>query len=168
MIASLAPVVGNSSRISTKQSQILVASTPNRDDTVHLPSNVKHEFLFWRDNIDHLNCRSCIEKGPPMVLNVIEGDASSSGCGSILNHQLIAARIFSPGERDTHSTFRELANIHFTIHAFLPHIKGSDVKFRVDSQSAARIIDVGSMKPELSFSGLRPKYSIFALITISH
>ena len=161
MIVSLTPVVGNSSRLSTKQSQILVASSQSWDDTVHLPSTVKREFLFWRENIDHLNSRSCIEKGPPMVLNVIEGDASSSGCGSILNHHLLAARIFSPDERDTHSTFRELANIHFSIHAFLPHIKGSDVKFRVDSQSAARIIDVGSMKPELQWFATEIFYLCF-------
>ena len=46
MIVSLAPVVGNSSRVSTKQSQILVASTQNWDDMVHLSSDVKREFSF--------------------------------------------------------------------------------------------------------------------------
>ena len=63
----------------------------------------------------------------------------------------MAARIFSSEERDTHSTFRELANIHYSLHAFLPYIKNSSVKFLVDSQSAARIVDVGSMKDNLQW-----------------
>ena len=151
MVISLSPVVGNCSRLATKQSQIVIASSHDWDASVQLSCDVKREFIFWRDNIDKLNCRSCIDKQPPILLNVIEGDASSTGCGSILNNHLLAARIFSEGEREAHSTFRELANIHFSIYAFLPNIKNSDVKFRVDNQASARIIEVGSMKPDLQW-----------------
>lgn len=86
-----------------------------------------------------------------MVLNVIEGDASSSGLGSILNRDKMAARIFSEEERSTHSTYRELSNIHYSMLSFLPLIKNSSVKFLVDSQSAARIVESGSMKEELQW-----------------
>ena len=151
MIISIAPVVGNCSQITTKKSQILVAMTGNWDAHVPLTEDIKREILFWKDNIDILNCRSCSEKGPPKIFHVIEGDASSSGCGSILDKNFLAARLFSSSERETHSTFRELANLHFSLLAFLPKLKDSAVKFLVDSQSAARIVSTGSMKPELQW-----------------
>ena len=150
-IISVSFVVGNCARIATKQSQIMVASSKSWDESVSISTEIKRELLFWKENLDVLNCRSCLDKGPPKVVNLIEGDASSSGCGSILNRQMLAARIFSADERETHSTFRELANVHFSINAFLEIIKNSSVKFLVDSQSAARIIDVGSMKPDLQW-----------------
>ena len=107
--------------------------------------------LFWQTNIDQLNCRLIFDNSPPKTFQVIEGDASSTGCGSYLNKEKLAARIFSEEERETHSTYRELANIHFSLLAFLPYIKNSSVKFLVDSQSAAKIVDTGSMKPELQW-----------------
>ena len=151
MIISLTTIVGNCSRISTKRSQILIASVSSWEDTVAIDMQIKQEILFWKSNIDSLNCRYVADKGPPKLLHVIEGDASNTGCGSILNRECKAARIFSAPERETHSTFRELANIHFSLHAFLPQIKNSSVKFLVDSQSAAKIVDTGSMKPELQW-----------------
>ena len=150
-IISLSFIVGNCSRVTTKQSQARVAAANSWEEIVVLSAEIKREMLFWQNNIDKLNSRSCMEKGPPKVLNVIKGDASSSGCGSILNNQFLAARLFSVDEKETHSTFRELTNIHFSIHAFLNDIKDSSVKFLVDSQSAARIIEVGSMKPDLQW-----------------
>jgi hypothetical protein len=47
-----------------------------------------------------------------------------------------------------HSTWRELANVHFSLEALMPFIKDSSVKFMVDSQSAQRILQCGSMKED--------------------
>ena len=46
MIISLSPVVGNSSRLATKQSQILVASSQDWDASVQLACNVNSAFAF--------------------------------------------------------------------------------------------------------------------------
>jgi hypothetical protein len=74
-------------------------------------------------------------------------DASATGCGSFIqDFGLVAARTFSDAERVTHSTWRELENVHFTLKAFLPHLKGRTVKFFVDNKSAVSIIEKGSMK----------------------
>ena len=151
MIVSIIPVVGNCSRVTTKQSQICVANADSWDGNVALSAEIKREILFWKENIDHLNCRFMAENGPPKTFDLIEGDASATGCGSYLNKDKMAARIFSNEERQTHSTYRELANIHFSLLAFLPYIRNSSVKFLVDSQSAARIVETGSMKPELQW-----------------
>ena len=151
MIVSLIPVVGNCSRVATKQSQIHIANSDSWDDDIQLYPGIKREILFWKDNIEKLNRRLISEPAPPTVLNIIEGDASSTGLGSILNRECLAARIFSQEERETHSTFRELSNIHHSLLSFLPMIKNSSVKFLVDSQSAARIVDTGSMKDDVQW-----------------
>ena len=150
-IISAMPVVGNCAKVVTKISQHTVSTAKSWDECIILTSAIKKEIIFWKDNIDSLNCRCLCEDKSPQVMNVIEGDASSTGCGSLLNGEKIAARIFSSAERETHSTFRELANIHFSLLAFLPQIKNSTAKFLVDSQSAAHIIENGSMKPDLQF-----------------
>ena len=150
-IISLLPVVGNCARVTTKVSQFCVANAESWEDNVVLSPSIKKEIIFWKENIDILNCRSITMNKPPVIFNVIEGDASSTGCGSWLNRENMAARIFSPEERETHSTFRELANVHFSLLAFLPKIKNSTVKFLVDNQSAVHILENGSMKPEMQF-----------------
>ena len=71
--------------------------------------------------------------------------------GSILNRESMAARIFSHEERQTHSTYREVANIHDSLLSFLPQIKNSSVKFLVDNQAAVTIVETGSMKEELQY-----------------
>ena len=150
-VVSLIPVVGSCARIMTKSSQFCIASTSSWTDTVILSELIKRELIFWKDNVNDLNYRIVSETGPPLSFNLIEGDASSTGCGSILNRKSVAARIFSENERQTHSTYRELANVHFSLHSFLSEIKGSNVKFLVDNSSAVRIIEYGSMKPELHY-----------------
>jgi hypothetical protein len=88
----------------------------------------------------------------PKRVVAIKGDASSSGCGSFIEGtEVVAARLFSPEERSQHSTWRELANVHFSLEALLPFIKDSHVKFLVDSQSAQHILQCGSMKPSCHY-----------------
>ena len=53
----------------------------------------------------------------------------------------------SEGEKS--STWRELSAIDYALKSFLPIIKGSYLKWFSDSQTAVRIIQVGSMKKEL-------------------
>ena len=90
----------------------------------------------------------------PLIVELLEGDASSSGCGSILNDELVAARIFDGRERQQSSTYREICNIHFLLLSFLERLKGRSVVFKTDSQAAARISKVGSMNPVLQhFAG---------------
>ena len=150
-IISIMPVVGNCAKVTTKVSQYTISVSESWDENIMLGSDIKKEILFWKKEIDSLNCRNLCEDKPPQVLNVIEGDASGTGCGSWLNREKLAARIFSQDERSTHSTFRELANVHFSLLSFLPFIKDSSVKFIVDNQAAATIIENGSMKPELQY-----------------
>ena len=91
-IISLAPVVGNCAKVTTKVSQHCVAVAESWDENVTLSLQIKKEILFWKTQIDSLNCRFLYENSPPKVVNLIEGDASGTGCGSWLNKEKLAAR----------------------------------------------------------------------------
>ena len=83
------------------------------------------------------------------MVDLIEGDASSTGCGGILNDNKVAAKIFDDIERKQSSTYREISNIHFSLVSFLSNIKSRSVTFKTDSQSAAKICKIGSMNAVL-------------------
>ena len=145
-IVSLYEVVGNCSRLTTRRSQIAIASAPSWDSQISLSAEILNEIRFWSENIDTLNNKCFVIQQPPSSINIIESDASSSGCGALLNASDKALRLFSTSERLQHSTFRELMAVSHALHSFLPKIKHSKVKLFVDNKSAARILDVGSMK----------------------
>ena len=58
-------------------------------------------------------------------------------------------KLWEPSERSKSSTWRELAAIDFPLESFAPILEGSLVKWFIDSQTAARIIEVGSVKLDL-------------------
>ena len=58
-------------------------------------------------------------------------------------------KLWEPSECSKSSTWRELAAIDFSLESFAPILKGSLVKWFTDSRTAARIIEVGSMKLDL-------------------
>jgi hypothetical protein len=146
-VISLIPVVGDLARLYTRFSQIAVASATFWDEPLQLNADIKSEANFWLKNLKSLNRRFIFDVQIPKTIISVKGDASSSACGSFIEgSDIVAARLFSPEEREEHSTWRELANIHFSLHALLPYISGSNVKFMTDSQSARRILQCGSMK----------------------
>jgi hypothetical protein len=99
---------------------MLVAAANSWDDDVFRVEEVKQELVFWLENFDKYNKRLCFKEGKPVVFNLIEGDASATGCGFILrNKSNIAARMFSVEEKVLSSTWRELCNIYFTLVSFL-------------------------------------------------
>ena len=52
-------------------------------------------------------------------------------------------------EREKSSTWRELSAIEFLLRSFTELLKSTHVKWFTDSQVAAKIVEVGSMKFEL-------------------
>ena len=148
-IISMQPVLGDIARLKTRNCQITVALAKNWDQKVALGEGIKSELEFWIENVDRLNTNDCFQTDKPLDVDLVESDASASGCGSILNGEAIAARNFEQRERDQSSTFREIACIHFSLASFLPKIKNRAVTLRTDSQAAAKICKVGSMNAVL-------------------
>ena len=150
-IVSMLPVLGDIARLKSRKSQIAVAAANTWDENIQLTDEIKEEFSFWQANLDRLNRRNCFATQGPLVVDLMEGDASNSGCGSILNGDLVAAKIFNSYEKLQSSTYREIANIHFSLVSFLDRIKGRSLTFKTDSQSAACICKVGGMNPILQY-----------------
>ena len=148
-IVSMQPVLGDITRLKTRNCLIAIARALSWDEKITLDAKMKEEFKFWLENIDRLNVLDCFPGSSPVVFNLTESDASSTGCGSILNKSLIAARMFEETEREQSSTHREISNILFSLASFLPHFEGKSVTLKTDSQSAARICKIGSMNPNL-------------------
>ena len=82
---------------------------------------------------------------------VVYSDASPTGCGAHLdvNGEQVCNKQWDLVERRQSSTWRELAAILFALHSFLPLLVGSYTKWFSDSQTACKIIQVGSMRSEL-------------------
>ena len=98
--------------------------------------------------MNSLKARDCFLLHKPQ--RFVYSDASATGCGSVftLNEEHICHRLWEPSECSQSSTWRELAAIDFSLESFAPVLEGSLVKWFTDSQSAAKIVKVGSMKSD--------------------
>ena len=106
-----------------------------------------NELKFWLERVDGLNSRDCKPGIAPVAISIM-GDESASGCGSFIEGtDIIAARSFSSKEREAHSTWRELENVHFSLKALKPYIEGRTVRFHVNNQATVNIVAKGSMRP---------------------
>ena len=145
-VVSLGPVIGGVTRLRSRFTQISIASAPSYETVVSISLQIKKELVFWKDNVDLLNCRSCLKEQSPVVV-VVKGDASATGCGSFIVDSLVkTARLFSLEEQSLHSTWRELENVRFSLMAMVEQLQGRTVTFLVDNSSAVQIIQNGSMK----------------------
>ncbi len=82
---------------------------------------------------------------------MIYSDASSTGCGGTIdfNREIVFHRQWDSDESHQNSTWRELKVIEFALESFLPLIKSLYTKWFSDSQTACKIISVGSTRPDL-------------------
>ena len=150
-IISMQPVIGDMTRLKTRNSLIAIAGASSWDELIPLSQKIHDEFAFWKENVDRLNILHCFLEHAPIVFELIESDASNTGCGSILNKSHIAAKMFNSSERSQSSTHREISNIHFSLVSFLPNIRNKSVTLKTDSQAAAKICKIGSMNPVLQY-----------------
>ena len=148
-IISTAPVSSNISRIMTRHCVMSTLSVQHWDEEFKLDQYCIDELHFWRTNLDSIKVRDCFLLHKPQ--RFAYSDASTTGCGSVitLNEDHICHRLWDPSECSKSSTWRELAAIDFSLESFAPILRVSLVKWYTDSQSAAKIVEVGSMKLDL-------------------
>ena len=139
-IISTSPVSGYISRIMTRHCVLSTLSVQHWEDKIELDQYCIEELRFWRTNLNSLKARDCFLIHKPQ--RFVYSDASATGCGSVFT-------LWEPSECSKSSTSRELAAIDFSLESFAPVLEGSLVKWFTDSQSAAKIVEVGSMKLDL-------------------
>ena len=72
-----------------------------------------------------------------------------------LNHEFICHNMWTEEETGKSSTWRELCAIEFALESFCTVLKNSHVKWFTDSQAAAKIVEVRSMRTDLHTLALR-------------
>lgn len=156
-IISAGAVYGNLSRIMTRYCAISIASAQDWDSKFHLDEYCLRELKFWETNSQGSNSRAISDEPCKKSNYVVCSDASGTGCGAHLelNGEQVCHKQWEEHERSKSSTWRELSAIEFALLSFLPLIKGSYVKWFSDSQTACKIIQVGSMKKELHVMAIR-------------
>ena len=96
----------------------------------------------------NINARYCFVSKAPNYF--VYFDASATGGGAIIdfNNDFVCHKMWSEDERVQSSTWRELS-VRFSLQSFASVLEGSQIKWFTDSQVAAKIVKVGSMKLDL-------------------
>ena len=140
---------GNVSGIMTRHFSMSSACAPYWDVFLELDQYTKDEIIFWKENIDFVKSKFCFSDRKPHVFGF--SDASATGCGAVisLDSQHIYHKLWDSSEASKSSTWRELAAIDFAIESFSSVLESPHVKWYMDSQAGAKIVDVCSLKPDL-------------------
>ena len=121
----------------------------------HWDSEVKmdpfciEELYFWKNNLNSIKVHDCFLYNKPQ--RFAYSDTSATDCASVItiNENCVCHKVWEPSECSKSSTWRELTAIVFALESFAPILESSLVKWFTDSQTAARIIEVESMKLDL-------------------
>ena len=148
-IISTGPVVGNIGRIMTRHCIMSTLCNDRWDMEFYLDDYCQEELYFWKTNLSNIDNRHCFAYTCPS--SFVYSDARATGCGSVIgfNNEYVCHRMWTDSESLQSSTWRELCAIEFSLRSCAPVLKGSHVKWFTDSQAAARIVEVGSMKLDL-------------------
>ena len=89
-----------------------------------------------------------VSKGPSYF---VYSDASVTGGGAFIdfNNDFVCHKVWTENESLQSSTCRELSVIEFSLQSFATLLEESYVKWCTDSQAAAKVVEVGSMKFDL-------------------
>ena len=149
-VISLKPVVGYAVQLRTRFSSIVIAERVHWDKVFMLDvdSEVGKELLFWKENVNELNCRFLFHYSLPQV--IVYSDASATGCGAWADCAGMKFRYsWSSDEVGKSSTWRELRGVALALEAFSPNLRGKCVKVHSDNKGVEAVIQKGSMKKEL-------------------
>lgn len=107
----------------------------------------------------NLNSRNCFVSKDPSYF--VYSDASATGGGAFIdfNNDFVCHKVWTENESLQSSTWRELSVIEFSLQSFATLLEVSHVKWYTDSQAAAKVVEVGSIKFDLH----RVARSIFSI-----
>ncbi|VDI13202.1 Hypothetical predicted protein [Mytilus galloprovincialis] len=149
-VISMSPVIGNVTRLMTRNLYRLIESRVSWDYNFILrDQEVIGELQFWKHEISALNLKCFSEYKVPSI--IVYSDASSFACGAYscqLDNQIFH-KMWTGGEKELSSTWRELKAIELCIDTFQGQLSGKVLKWFTDSQNCVGIVESGSGKPQL-------------------
>ena len=158
-IISTAPVVGNIGRITTRHCVMSTLCVDHWDSVFCLDDYCREELNFWKDNLINLNSRNCFVSKDPSYFVYSDDSATGGGAFIDFNNDFVCHKVWTENESLQSSTWRELSVIEFSLQSFATLLEGSHVKWYTDSQAAAKVVEVGSIKFDL----YRVARSIFSI-----
>lgn len=149
-IISMSVVLGSLSQLQTRYCSFEVVIRSGWDREIRVSRQALAELSFWRSNLQLINQKDLAPDSRELTL--VFSDASKSGGGAFVTfggEELVAVNQWSEAERETSSTYRELAAVWFALRSFGPKLKGKCLQWNTDNKGVASIIPKGSMKPYL-------------------
>lgn len=148
-IISLTKCVGKVTRLMTRHLFSVINSRLSWYSPVLLTPDCLSEIQFWNSNVQRLNgVPICPVQSKPS--RVVYSDASSSGCGTIIE---LDGKVFqqnwSDEEKSQSSTYRELKAVLLSLSAFQAELKSQLVLWYTDNQNVVSLFAIGSKVPSL-------------------
>ena len=148
-IISMTLTLGPVTRLMTRTSYRAIESHVFWSDSIFLPDSVVLELNFWLQNISLLNGFPFRFRLAPTMQ--IYSDASDTGFGGFVkgNRALRYHGTWTPAERLTSSTWRELVAILRLLSEWCAILANQKVKWFTDNSNVPHIIKHRSVKPDL-------------------
>jgi hypothetical protein len=149
LLSSMGLALGPVVRLWTRELYRSIQQSTSWDQKFGLSEEGRNEILFWHENFS--NSGQPIWAACPIIEVMTYSDASDVAWGGYavqLGGQT-AVGSWSENESVKSSTFRELRGARLVLESMAPQLEGKEVRHRTDSQSAERIMTVGSRNPEL-------------------
>ena len=125
-----------------------VLSVQHWEERIQLDQYCIKELRFWRINLDYFEVRDCFHIHTPQ--RFVYSYAIATGCGSVITlneNNICLYRLWEPPECSKSTILGENVYRHWFFSRIVrPVLEGSLVNWFSDSQSAAKIVEVGSIK----------------------
>ena len=148
-IISLSLALGPVSRLMTRSLYALLNSRQSWCSKLPLSQEAKSELQFWLGGLEGWNGQEIWHS--PAAIRVVYTDASQTGYGGYtVEHGChIAHGVWLPEESKESSTWRELRAVRRVLESLVGKLQNERVRWFTDNQNVARILAVGSRKPNL-------------------
>ena len=154
-IASMSLAFGAVSHFMTRSMYALLESRQSWYETLQLSAEAKAELTFWSTGLEEYNSQPIWHF--PGAVRVVYSDASETGYGGyVVEHgPCVAHGQWSAEEAGRSSTWRELSAVHLVLLSVAQKLVNARVRWFTDNQNVARILQVGSRKPDLHAIALK-------------
>ena len=153
-IISMSIAVGNITRLLTRQCYTAIEQRNTWDDFIIITPEIHRELIFWLNNIESLHGKPMRPKSS--AVGLVYSDASDTGFGGYMVQcgRDFVSGPWSPEEKSTSSTLRELLAVKYVLLSLVDILSGLTVKWFTDNQNVPRIIECGSSKSHLQCEAL--------------
>ena len=158
-IISMGLAIGPVSRFMTRSLYAALESRQTWCDLLRLSPEARAELRFWSASLSEYSSQPIWRS--PSALRVVYSDASETGYGGyVVEHgPCVSFGQWTAEEASQSSTWRELSAVYQVLLAVACKLANTRVRWFTDNQNVARILQVGSKKPQLHAIALK----VFAL-----